>query len=528
MKNKFIKLFLIIFSLTFLGNFLFVFPAGASLQLVKSKDFGTVYYIDSRGVRHAFPNQTTYKSWYGNDYSSITTVSNEILANYPLGKNITIRPGTYLVKVQTSPEVYLVEQGGVLREIQNEDIATALYGQGWAKRVVDVPDVFFGDYIVGSKVVHDYHIPDSLLYYNTDRKKYYFKNNGIVQEFSSEKAVKENYFNLDYAFKSSREFYVRSRPIEGFDKNVFNPVAEPLFDKRDCENKNLKAAFILVVDEDFTTLEAKRLQSIKIELPEYFSWVTNELSELDLNYPTSVMYDDGYFLTKRNDGTTEVKNEVINSFYDNNPDEFDFIFIFTNFKVPSENSNEIARFIPVTNKQEGLNLSILDSAEIFGSTGKLKGIIMMGDINKYKAETAQGLSESLNVSVHEILHNWAAYIYFKDEKGELSDLLLRDDDYAHWSNYVGFISPLGGSGWIDNGDGTWTNGLTKLSDTNKRQYSKLDLYLMGLIPYQLMEPIMYLEPEVEGEMGNVIKATPHYVTIDQIIAGSGRVKCSLD
>ena len=323
MKNGFIKLLSLIFSLTVLGNFLLIPATAAGLELVKSKDFGTVYYIDSRGVRHPFPNEITYQSWYGNDFSKVVTVSSEVLANYPLGRNITIRPGTYLVKIRTAPQVYLIEQGGVLRELQNESIAESLFGEDWSKRVVDIPDVFFGDYSIGEKVIHDYHIPDSLLYYNSEKNKYYFKNNGILREFGSIQAVKDNYFNLDQAFKSSREFYERQRLITGFDKNVFNPIAEPLNDRRDCENKNLKAAIILVVDKSYSTLEAQRLGIIKRELPDYFFWVTDGLSKIDVDYPTSVMYDDGYFLTKRNDGTTEVKTEVVNSFYDNNPDEFD-------------------------------------------------------------------------------------------------------------------------------------------------------------------------------------------------------------
>src|SRR3989338_7429961 len=109
MKLKLALFFLIIFGLTILGNFLFDLPAYAAIELVKSKDFGTIYYIDGKNIRHPFPNQTTYESWYGKDFSRVVTVSNEFLANFALGKNITIRPGTFLVKVRTAPQVYAVE-----------------------------------------------------------------------------------------------------------------------------------------------------------------------------------------------------------------------------------------------------------------------------------------------------------------------------------------------------------------------------------------------------------------------------------
>ena len=148
MKTKITGIIFLIFSLTILGNFLFIKPVYAALELVKSQEFNTVYYIDSVGIRHAFPNETTYRSWYGNDFSKIIIVNNDFLKNYPLGKNITIRPGTDLVKVRTSSPVYAVEQGGVLREIQNEGISQALYGEDWPRRVVDIPDVFFDFFLL--------------------------------------------------------------------------------------------------------------------------------------------------------------------------------------------------------------------------------------------------------------------------------------------------------------------------------------------------------------------------------------------
>ncbi|MAF13645.1 MAG: hypothetical protein CMI53_02000 [Parcubacteria group bacterium] len=527
------QILLLSFAITLsLGNFLFVVPvppAYAALELIKSNEFGTVYYLDSRGARHPFPNAKTYESWYGNDFSRIVTVSNEFLFNYPLGKNITIRPGTFLVKVRTAPEVYAVEQGGVLREIQNESIAEAIYGENWASRVVDVPDVFFENYLVGQPIVHDYTTPDSILYKDESSGKYYFRNDNILRPFASTADIFANRFNLDFALTRNRSHFVREKPISGQDKNIFNPVAGPIIDRRDCSASELKAAIILLADKNYSSAEVTKVQNIKQEVADYFSWVTDDLSSINLDHPTAIILDDGYLIRKRNDGTTEVKNETINTFYDNNPDDFDFIFVFTNFKTPSESTNEIAHFIAVTNRQEGLNKSMLNRSEVYGSQGKLKGIVMMGDVNKYSPETPEGLNSVLNVVVHEILHNWAAYVEFEDsETDENSEALLRPNDLSHWSNYVSFISPLGGSGWMDNGDGTFTNGLSLLPDTNQRQYSQLDLYLMGLVRQKDMAPISYIIPDEENAIGNVIAATEKQITIDQIVEASGKVKCSID
>src|SRR3989338_10258874 len=121
-----------------LASFVPAVPAMAAIELVKSDTFGTVYYLDGAGVRHPFPNEANYRSWYHDDFSKIVMVSNDFLARYPLGKNITVRPGTFLVKIRTAPAVYAVEQGGVLRRIDDEDIAAAIYGANWAGRGVDI------------------------------------------------------------------------------------------------------------------------------------------------------------------------------------------------------------------------------------------------------------------------------------------------------------------------------------------------------------------------------------------------------
>ncbi len=529
MKKILILTLLFIFGLTtMLGSFLLPVPALAAFELIRAKGFEVIYYLDSRGVRHAFPNQITYQSWYGNDFSKVITLDKATVDNYPLGKNITIRPGTYLVKVPSRSEVYLIEQGGVLRQLQNESIAEAIYGEGWSKRVVDLPEVFFQNYLIGEMVNHDYTIPDSVLYQDSDTGRYYYRNNGILRPFASTQATLDNNFDLNFVVKGNRSYYVREKPIIARDKTVFNPTAEPLVSRRDCANQNLKAAVIFVADEEYSSAELAKLQTIKLNVASRFAYVTDGLAEIDMDYPTSILLDDGYLISQRQDGTTEIHNEVINTFYDNNADDFDFVFVWSNFKTPPENTNEIARFIPVTNKVEGIGKGLLDRANIFGSTGKLKGIIMMGDINKYYPETAAGLDQALNIVMHEILHNWAAYISFVDADGQTSTDLLRDDDYSHWSIYNSFISPLGGSGWINNGNGTFTSGLTKLQNTNLRKYSQLDLYLMGLIPQRYVQPVSYVAPQTKGEIGNNINGTVKTVTIEQIVQANGKWQCSLD
>jgi hypothetical protein len=119
-------------------------------SLIKQAGDPAVYYLGTDMKLYGFPNAKTYFSWY-QDFSGITTVSAAEIATYPpSGKNVTIRPGTKLIKITTDPKVYAVEPSGVLRQIGSEAIAIALYGDNWATRVVDVPIVFFGNYTVPS------------------------------------------------------------------------------------------------------------------------------------------------------------------------------------------------------------------------------------------------------------------------------------------------------------------------------------------------------------------------------------------
>ncbi|MFA6322171.1 MAG: hypothetical protein WCX71_01690 [Candidatus Buchananbacteria bacterium] len=496
----------------------------AAWELIKSDNASTVYYLDSHNIRHPFSDTQTFSSWYGNDKSKIVKISEELLEKYSLGKNVTMRPGSYLIKAQTSPTVYAVEQGGVIRPISDEGIAKEIFGINWNQRVVDVPDVFFSNYTLGKPISQENDIPNNILYYDTNKKTYYYKFNDLLQPFSSLTALAQNGYQIDSAIKLPYTLTIREKPIVARDKNIFNPAAEPITSKIDCANKKLKAAFIFVADKEAKPEELANVEKIKNKVAERFAWATYNLAEIDLDYPTTVIYDDGYILNKQPDGTTEVNNEVVNNFYENNADNFDFVFIWTDFKTPGEEENEIANFTSVTNLQEGVGRNRLDASRLYGSTGKLKGIIMMGNINKFDPNTETGSNSVLNIVLHEIGHQWSAYVGFNDGSNNPNLSLLRPDK-THWSYYAGFISPLGGSGWIDNGDGTFTSQLAQMSDGSLRPYSNLDLYLMGLMPYQFMPPIMYVEPKTPGETGNKIHGTAKYVNVDQIIKTNGQIKC---
>ena len=110
-----------------------------------------VYYLTSDGLRHAFPNDKVFFTWYEN-FDGITTISAADMTKYTLGKNVTYRPGTRMVKFVTSNTVYAVSRGGELRPIASEAVATALYGTTWNTQIDDISDAFYGNYTFGSTI----------------------------------------------------------------------------------------------------------------------------------------------------------------------------------------------------------------------------------------------------------------------------------------------------------------------------------------------------------------------------------------
>lgn len=110
-----------------------------------------VYYYGADGKRYVFPNEKTYMTWYS-DFSSVKTITDDELAAISIGGNATYKPGVKMVKITTDPKVYAVDQGGSLRWIESEAVASALYGSAWNKVIDDVPDAFFVNYTVGTSI----------------------------------------------------------------------------------------------------------------------------------------------------------------------------------------------------------------------------------------------------------------------------------------------------------------------------------------------------------------------------------------
>jgi hypothetical protein len=167
--------------------------AASSGDLIKMAGNASVYYLGADGKRYVFPNSTTYFSWYS-DFSGVVTIPAAELQGYPLGGNVTMRPGTKLVKITTDPKVYAVEPNGTLRQIQSEAQASALYGTNWNKRVVDVPDAFFTNYTTGAALASG-STPVGSLVKNASGSDVFYYDGTNYRLVSTEAAFSANKFN---------------------------------------------------------------------------------------------------------------------------------------------------------------------------------------------------------------------------------------------------------------------------------------------------------------------------------------------
>lgn len=118
-----------------------------------------VSYVGTDGARHSFPNQAVFFTWFPAGFSSVTiqTITPTVLVSFPLGRNVTHRPGVRLVKSPSNPTVYAVTKGdatfGRLRAVTTPEIGVALYGASWARSVTDFSDVFMvNSYRVGDPI----------------------------------------------------------------------------------------------------------------------------------------------------------------------------------------------------------------------------------------------------------------------------------------------------------------------------------------------------------------------------------------
>lgn len=215
------------------------------------------------------------------------------------------------------------------------------------------------------------------------------------------------------------------------------------------------------------------------------------------------------------------REEIAKEFLRAHPDIYDFLIIFTNFDFTMPDADTKAFYLEIKNDVQGIGKPIFDNSALFGSNGRLQGIIDMGNISNLTTDPADPkFEETINLIAHEQMHRWGANVKFKDINGNISTALLGKDN-THWSYLLDTdASVLYGNDWQDNGDGTYTStGIAKY-------YSPMDLYLIGIYDKTKVPPMILIDnssidPTKMPEVGAKISGTAKLVTIDNIIAAEG-------
>jgi len=155
-----------------------------------------VYFYAADGKRYTFPTEKTYLTWYSG--FSVKTITDNELAAIDLAGNVVVRPGTNLVKITTVPKVFAVEPNGKLAWVKTEAAAKALYGTDWAKKVIDIPDGFWTNYVNSGKELDGTAYPTGqLVKWSGSADVYYVNADGTKSKVTAA-GMTENNFRTAY------------------------------------------------------------------------------------------------------------------------------------------------------------------------------------------------------------------------------------------------------------------------------------------------------------------------------------------
>ena len=171
--------------------------AAVAGDLIKINGVSSVYYLAANGKKYVFPNEATYFSWY-KDFSGVVTIPASEMDSYGLpAGNVTIRPGTKLVKSPSVNTVYAVE-GTSLRSIVSEANAISLWGANWAKMVVDMPDSFIVNYSAGLPLALGQYPAGQLVKTSGSPDVMLLAADGTARKFASQASFDSNNYNFNY------------------------------------------------------------------------------------------------------------------------------------------------------------------------------------------------------------------------------------------------------------------------------------------------------------------------------------------
>jgi hypothetical protein len=238
-------------------------------------------------------------------------------------------------------------------------------------------------------------------------------------------------------------------------------------------------------------------------------------------------------------------NDVEAGFLAAHPDDSQFLIVLSTWQLPPPVG---ALYQSVANDVQGIGYEHIATEDpiipdagngYFDDTpnSQVQGFLHMNTWTNYLGDDPGGVDHNYISLVfgQEIGHAWLAFVHFQQGGGGSSGAMLGRAN-AHWSFYLSSGgSPVEGHEWIDNGDGTFT-----ALKQDIYEFSDLDLYLMGLLPPEEVEPWFLLEnvsncvdsAAMDGSCAPpeaflfqadqyTVNATRRDITIEDVIAAEG-------
>lgn len=195
---------------------------------------------------------------------------------------------------------------------------------------------------------------------------------------------------------------------------------------------------------------------------------------------------------------------VAQRFYETHDDNYDALIVFGASELPRNlaGPTATATYRSVRNDVRGIGASVFNNTAVFGSSGRLHGVLNMNSLSTYPNDIRERFSHNnlLTVLGQEWGHRFSSYVGFRDGQSRSTALLGRTEQ--HWSYFFDSdASVMEGNDWRDNGDGSFT-----LADDTQR-FGRLDQYLMGLRPASDVGTLTFVsdpQPLLTGTIGSIV------------------------
>lgn len=175
-------------------------------------------------------------------------------------------------------------------------------------------------------------------------------------------------------------------------------------------------------------------------------------------------------------------------------DDSQFLVIYSTFSLVQGVGafyQSLANDVAGIGYKQAAELDAVIPAEFFDDTpnSQMVGLLHMNDWHNFILPGNAGINDEWISLVfgQELGHAWLAFVHANLGDAAPDSMLGRAK--AHWSFYLeNGGSPVEGHQWTDNGDGTFT-----AAKLDNYQFSDLDLYLMGLMSPDEVQPWFLIE-----------------------------------